>query len=64
MSRESVCDGVAQCADGTDEFGCYCVDRLYAVGKDDLVCDGLYDCHDLSDEDCGEYKIKCDVNLW
>lgn len=21
------------------------------------MCDGLYDCHDMSDEDCGELKV-------
>ncbi|XP_042214563.1 serine protease nudel-like isoform X2 [Homarus americanus] len=46
-----VCDGIRHCRDGTDEIGCSCYDRLINF-REDLDCDGYYDCFDLSDERC------------
>ncbi|XP_066985715.1 serine protease nudel [Macrobrachium rosenbergii] len=51
ISWEAVCDGVKNCADGTDEIGCTCLDRLLKF-RSDFNCDGYYDCFDLSDEFC------------
>ena len=50
----NLCDGVPQCTDGTDEWGCGCRDRVLAAGRSDVVCDGFPDCPDQSDEACGE----------
>nr|XP_045623846.1 serine protease nudel-like isoform X2 [Procambarus clarkii] len=51
LAWEAVCDGVRHCKDGTDEIGCTCLDRLLKF-REDLDCDGHFDCFDLSDETC------------
>ncbi|CAG9836716.1 unnamed protein product [Diabrotica balteata] len=39
------------CEDGTDESNCKCVDYVRSHNPK-AVCDGITDCHDLSDEEC------------
>ncbi|CAI8038684.1 Deleted in malignant brain tumors 1 protein, partial [Geodia barretti] len=54
----TVCDGVAQCNDNSDELNCVCLRYQYQCSNDECVdgsdeCDGKEDCSDGSDEmDC------------
>ncbi|KOB71983.1 Pattern recognition serine proteinase [Operophtera brumata] len=50
VSAELVCDGRADCADGSDEMACQPSARDGACVGTELVCDGRADCADGSDE--------------
>ncbi|XP_030839157.1 hyalin isoform X4 [Strongylocentrotus purpuratus] len=53
----SACDGVTDCVDDSDEFGCVCQDDQFQCNGIcrplSILCDGVIDCEGFSDEeDC------------
>ncbi|XP_030829663.1 uncharacterized protein LOC105446087 isoform X3 [Strongylocentrotus purpuratus] len=53
----SACNGVTDCVDDSDEFGCVCQDDQFQCNglcrPLSILCDGVMDCEDFSDEeDC------------
>ncbi|XP_071525421.1 uncharacterized protein [Panulirus ornatus] len=56
IPKESECDEIVHCRDGSDETNCTCVKRLRRFRKD-FECDGIYDCYDLTDEASCEKKL-------
>ncbi|XP_022104045.1 uncharacterized protein LOC110986465 isoform X2 [Acanthaster planci] len=72
LTVEDLCDSVKDCADGSDEIKqrCQmpcspgyrkCKDGLQCV-KEELFCNGVHSCHDMSDEvDCDRTNSDCQV---
>ena len=66
VSKESYCDGIADCPDSTDEpenCSVFCASFL-KITSPHLICDGIFHCLDRSDENpnicqCNENQFKC-----
>lgn len=66
IPKKSTCDTVNDCIDGSDEWGCKCVDYLVKL-KPQLACDTYPDCGGWEDESpckfCnGKEQFFCDLS--
>lgn len=55
VSAFSRCNRMKDCADNSDEEGCFCADFIRANVMNSTLCDGIADCWDYSDENQCEW---------